>query len=510
LIENKLPPKIVLKSISIYNKPLSFGEDTALNDYLNLTDVINLNYDQNDISIEYAALHYENSDKNNYRYYLENYDKEWRDVDKSRVARYTSIDPGEYIFNVSAANSDGYWTEQPRILKIIISPPFWQTFWFRILAIALIVLPLYLLYRRRVKKLEQNKIELEERVTERTLAAEKLKKALNEVEILKNRLQSENVYLQDEINIEHNFENIICSSQQMKLVLQNVEKVSSTEATVLILGETGTGKELIARAIHSVSPRTDRPLVKVNCAALPENLIESELFGHEKGAFTGAVSKKIGRFELANGGTIFLDEIGDLPLNLQTKLLRVLQENEIDRVGGINSVKVDVRVIAATNRNLENAILKKEFREDLFYRLNVFPIKVPPLRDRKEDIPLLVKYFMEKYNKKAGKNVETVSQKVMNLLIDYNWPGNIRELENIIERAIIISYGKTLIIGDWLKQDIHKNDDEILSLEEMEREHIKKVLELTKGRVSGEKGAAQVLHINPQTLVSRMKKLGMK
>ena len=296
----------------------------------------------------------------------------------------------------------------------------------------------------------------------------------------------------------------------MKQVLQNVERVSTTETTVLILGETGTGKELIARAIHSVGSRSDRPLVKVNCAALPESLIESELFGHEKGAFTGAVSKKIGRFELANGGSIFLDEIGDLPINLQIKLLRVLQENEIDRVGGIKSIKVDVRVIAATNRNLDKAIQKNEFREDLFYRLNVFPIRIPPLRERKEDIPLLVKHFIAKYSTRVGKNVETVTQQVIDQLVNYNWPGNIRELENIVERAVVLSSGKNLIIGDWLKQEITNNDNEILSLEEVEKQHIEKILELTNGRVSGDSGAAKILDINPQTLVSRIKKLGIK
>ncbi|MDX1699041.1 MAG: sigma 54-interacting transcriptional regulator, partial [Melioribacteraceae bacterium] len=452
LVDNNQPPQIVLISIKIFNETLQIDHKSPLKMHLNSTEKIELGYNQNDISIEYAALHYVNPEKNEYKYFLENYDTEWRQVGDKRIATYTSLNPGVYRFKVTAANSDGYWNENPRILKIIIHPPIWQTSWFRILAVIIIFSLLYYAYKKRINILQSKKKELEERVKERTEAAEKLNKALNEVETLKNRLQSENIYLQDEINIVHNFENIICQSDEMKKVLQNVEKVSSTEATVLILGETGTGKELIARAIHSVSPRSNRPLVKVNCAALPENLIESELFGHEKGAFTGAVSQKIGKFELAHGGTIFLDEIGDLPLNLQTKLLRVLQEGEIDRVGGTKSINVDVRVIAATNRILERAIERKEFREDLFYRLNVFPINIPPLRNRKEDIPPLVKYFMEKYNVKAGKNVELVSKNVMDILIDYTWPGNIRELENIIERAIILSNGKSLIIGDWLKK----------------------------------------------------------
>jgi len=510
LIENNRPPQIVLKNIKIYDKILPIGGQSPLKAHINSIEEIELDYDQNDLTIEFVALHYDNPTKNFYKYVLDNYDKEWRNAGKNKIATYTSLNPGEYIFKVTAANSDGYWNEDPHTLNIIITPPFWQTLWFRALIIIFISTLIYYIYRRRVRNLELKKEELEERVKERTAAAENLTKALDEVEVLKNRLHSENIYLQDEINIVHNFENIICTSDEMKKVLQNVEKVSSTEATVLILGETGTGKELIARAIHSVSPRAERPLVKVNCAALPKNLVESELFGHEKGAFTGAVSQKIGRFELANGGTIFLDEIGDLHSSLQTKLLRVLQESEIDRVGGTKSIKVDVRVIAATNRNLERAIQKKEFRKDLFYRLNVFPINIPPLRNRREDISLLVKYFMDKYNTKVGKDVELVSQNVMSSFIDYNWPGNIRELENIIERAIILSCGKSLIIGDWLKQEITESHNDIVSLEELEKRHIEKVLDITNGRVSGNKGAAKILNINPQTLVSRMKKLGVK
>ena len=281
---------------------------------------------------------------------------------------------------------------------------------------------------------------------------EELRKALREVEQLKNQLQAENVYLQEEIKHQHNFEEIICQNKSFKKVLSKVEQVAVTDATVLILGETGTGKELIARAVHNLSNRRDRPLVKVNCAALPANLIESELFGHEKGAFTGALSQRIGRFELGDGGTVFLDEIGDLPLELQAKLLRVLQEGEFERLGNAQSIKVDVRVIAATNRNLENAMEGGTFREDLYYRLNVFPINIAPLRDRIEDVPLLVKHFINKFSVKLGKNIEVIAQDVMEALQGYSWPGNVRELENIIERAMIISSGKKLEFGDWLPQ----------------------------------------------------------
>jgi len=363
----------------------------------------------------------------------------------------------------------------------------------------------------RIKHLEKNRKQLEERVAERTEAAKKLKSALDEVELLKNRLQEENIYLQSELKVEHNFENIISTSDKFNKVLRSVEQVAATDSTVLILGETGTGKELLARAIHNISKRSDRPLVKVNCATLPENLIESELFGHEKGAFTGATSMQLGRFELANSGTIFLDEIGELPMVLQTKLLRILQEGEFERLGNPKTIKVDVRVIAATNRNLENEISDGSFREDLFYRLNVFPIKIPPLRERKEDIPLLVKHFLKKYNLKTGKKVEIITKEVMEKFCRYSWPGNIRELENIIERAVITSTGNKLILGDWLsKSNSQPNNTEILPLEDMERKYIVEILEMTHWKVSGEKGAANVLNINPQTLVSRMKKLGIE
>jgi transcriptional regulator with GAF, ATPase, and Fis domain len=248
----------------------------------------------------------------------------------------------------------------------------------------------------------------------------------------------------------------------------------------------------------------------VNCSALPANLIESEFFGHERGAFTGAISKKIGRFELANGGTIFLDEIGDLPLELQAKLLRVLQEGEFERVGGTETIKVDVRVIAATNRDLHKEIKQGTFREDLFFRLNVFPIHIPPLRDRRDDIPLLVNYFTKKYSAKTGKKINSIPQNVMDALISYNWPGNVRELENIIERAVITSRAKTLQLGDWLPHNGSASKlPGFMTLDENERQHVIKALNLTNWRVSGEKGAAKILGINPKTLESRMKKLNI-
>ncbi len=343
-----------------------------------------------------------------------------------------------------------------------------------------------------IKKAEQELIEKEKTVRE-----------------LKNKLQEETVYLQEEIKLSSNFEEIITKSPRFRKVLKNIEQVASTDSTVLIQGETGTGKELIARAIHNNSNRSHRALIKVNCAALAPELIESELFGHEKGAFTGAFNKKAGRFELADNGTIFLDEIGELPLNLQVKLLRVLQEGEFDRLGGTKTIKTNVRVIAATNRNLEKAVEKGDFREDLFYRLNVFPVFVPPLRERKEDIPLLVHYFVKKYASKTGRQIKETSEKVIKSLMEYNWPGNVRELENIIERAVVLCTGNRLISGDWIPENKVGLGTKIPTLEENERNHILKALESTNWRISGEKGAAKLLGMKRTTLESRMKKLGI-
>lgn len=348
-------------------------------------------------------------------------------------------------------------------------------------------------------------------ITERKRAEEQLRRALAEVEDLKNQLQAENVYLQEEIGLQHNFADILSHSDAMKEVLHKVEQVAATEATVLILGETGTGKELLARAVHSLSPRQDRPLVKVNCAALPSTLIESELFGHEKGAFTGAVSRRTGRFELAHGGTIFLDEIGDLPLELQAKLLRVLQEGELERLGDSRTIKVNVRVIAATNRDLKQAMANGEFREDLYYRLNVFPLVVPPLRERLDDISLLASHFVTQYGAKLGKRIERIPQRVMHALQAYAWPGNVRELENIIERAVILTAGPTLEIDESLHvgSRTQATMQSGRTLQDVEQAYILHVLEETAWRIEGAHGAAGRLGLRPSTLRSRMQKLGI-
>ncbi len=348
-------------------------------------------------------------------------------------------------------------------------------------------------------------------VTQKNKRDKELFEALEEIKTLKNQLERENEYLKEELKLEFNFENIICQSDEYLKVLEKVNQVAPTDTSVLITGESGTGKELLARAIHDNSRRKEKPLIKVNAATLPSELIESELFGHKKGAFTGAIQDKVGKFSLADGGTIFLDEIGELPLDLQPKLLRVLQEGEFDRLGGTKTTKVDVRIVAATNRDLEKMVKEGKFREDLFYRLNVFPIHNIPLRERKSDIPLLAQYFLEKYASKAGKAFKRLSKKTTAALMKYNFPGNIRELENLIERAVIIENGTTLQPGNWIPngESISLKED-FKSLEAMQRDYIIKVLEKTNWRVSGPKGAAAILDMKDKTLFAKMKRLGIE
>jgi transcriptional regulator with GAF, ATPase, and Fis domain len=348
-----------------------------------------------------------------------------------------------------------------------------------------------------VTEREYHKRHLEELVEERTA----------EIRKLKNQLEAERAYLQEEIKLEFNHENIIGQSNEIKYVFYKVEQIASTDTNVLVLGETGTGKELVARAIHGFSGRKDRALVKMNCAALPSNLIESELFGHEKGAFTDAHSKRLGRFEIANGTTLFLDEIGELPLELQPKLLQVIETGEFERLGSSDTTKVDVRIIAATNRNLEAEVRKGTFREDLWYRLNIFPITMPPLRERREDIPLLVNYFIEKISKRLGKSINLVPVNVMDALRNYHWPGNIRELENVLERAVINSSGPKLHLVDELKKPNEELTNTNRTLAHVEREYILRVLEQTHWKVSGKNSAAEILDLDRSTLRARMRKL---
>jgi formate hydrogenlyase transcriptional activator len=340
----------------------------------------------------------------------------------------------------------------------------------------------------------------------------------DEVSRLRDRLQEENVYLQTEIRKSHGFSDIVGETPALRQVLAQIEQVAPARTTVLIQGETGTGKELVARAIHRLSPRAERPLIAVNCGAISPGLVESELFGHEKGAFTGALNRKLGRFELADGGTIFLDEIGDLPHDLQTKLLRVLQEGEFERVGGTRPIKVDVRVIAATHRDLERAVEQGTFRQDLFYRLHVFPVRLPPLRERRADIPILVRHFVLAFGTKLGRRVARVPAPIMSALTAYDWPGNVRELANVIERSILVSQGDTLALGDWFAPGVPSTPPARAleparapapALAENERERILRALEQTGWRVSGPRGAALMLGLKATTLEARMKRMGI-
>jgi PAS domain S-box-containing protein len=330
-----------------------------------------------------------------------------------------------------------------------------------------------------------------------------------------SKLRAQNLYLQEEIKSVHNFEEIVGRSPALLAVLAKVDRVASTDATVLITGETGTGKELVARAIHSNSRRSERPLIKVNCAALPTGLVESELFGHEKGAFSGALARRLGRFELANGGTIFLDEVGEMPPDAQVKLLRVIQEHEFERIGGNQTIRTDVRLIAATNRNLQRAVQEGTFREDLFYRLNVFPVELPPLRERSGDIPLLARFFVDKYAVRVDRHIDTIAPETLEQLVAYRWPGNVRELQNLIERAMILATDRVLRIepetfGGAARQPPSPEPTPSKDLRTLQRDHILAALQRSDWVIEGERGAAKQLGLHPNTLRSRIKALGIR
>jgi formate hydrogenlyase transcriptional activator len=374
---------------------------------------------------------------------------------------------------------------------------------------------------RRLDAFTDGDADLLNRVAAQIAVAVENALAFKEIDSLKNKLAVEKHYLEEEIRNEFNFEEIVGESPVIRRALAQVELAAPGDTTVLILGETGTGKELIARAIHNLSPRRERTFVKINCAAIPSGLLESELFGHERGAFTGAINQKVGRFELADKGTIFLDEVGDIPLELQPKLLRVLQEHEFERLGATRTVRVDARVVAATNADLGRLVAERKFRSDLFYRLNVFPIQIPPLRDRREDIPLLVRYFVQKFSRSLNKLVQYVPSDAMDALVAYSWPGNIRELENLLERAVILSPGKELRVPfSELRNAMSTPVEEtavaisasapVATLEEAEREHILRALRQTEWRIAGQRGAAAVLGMKRTTLQARMRKLGIR
>ena len=344
-------------------------------------------------------------------------------------------------------------------------------------------------------------------ITARKQMEEKLEKRLREIEDLKHRLEQENIYLQEEVKALSKHSEILGQSTGIKNIIVQAEQVARTDTTVLLLGETGTGKELLARAIHSMSLRKDRPLVTINCASLPPSLIENELFGREKGAYTGAMTKMIGRFELADKSTLFLDEVGDLPLDLQSKILRVLEEGTLERLGSTKSLHINIRLIAATNRDLERKVQDGKFRQDLFYRLNVFPILIPPLRERSDDIPILTRAFIREFQKRLETQIERIPHKTMQALTSYPWPGNVRELRNMIERAMIMSKDKVLVVQLPKNEDSETDDNG--NLEDIMRREILAVLEKTRWRIAGRDGAAAILGLKRTTLYSKMKKLGI-
>jgi transcriptional regulator with GAF, ATPase, and Fis domain len=364
----------------------------------------------------------------------------------------------------------------------------------------------------RTKEISSANLQLTQEIEERKKADESLLGTYAEIKRLKDQLEAENIYLEQEVAKQYNFGEIVGQSTILSRVFAQVEQVAPMNATVLLLGETGTGKGVVARAIHSRSTRKGRPLITVDCTTLPAALIESELFGRERGAFTGSDARQIGRFELADGGTVFLDEIGEMPLELQCKLLRVIQDGEFERLGSPRTIKTNVRIIAATNRDLKEEVKNGKFREDLFYRLNVFPITMPPLRQRKDDIPLLVNHFVAKFNIKIGKNIETVTKDTLNSLQEYYWPGNVRELESVIERAVIISQGSALQVldrFDTFKKAENSAGQEIKALVELEHDHILQVLQKASWRIEGANGAAVLLGLNASTLRARMRKYGI-
>jgi formate hydrogenlyase transcriptional activator len=367
--------------------------------------------------------------------------------------------------------------------------------------------------RREDKAFSQDDVDFLSQVAKQIAIAVENAEAYRKIADLKDKLAQEKLYLEDEIRNELNFAEIVGQGAALRRALGQVETVAPTVSTVLIHGETGTGKELIARAIHDRSPRSGGAFVKLNCAAIPTGLLESELFGHEKGAFTGAVTQRIGRFELANGGTIFLDEVGEIPLELQPKLLRVLQEREFERLGSGRTLRTDARLIAATNRDLSAMVEEGKFRSDLFYRLNVFPVHVPPLRERSEDIPLLIRHFAEEFSRRMNKRIETIPSETLRALARYHWPGNIRELQNVIERAVILSPGPVLRVPVSVLNQSRANGTASPggqdTLEEAERKHILKVLDETSWVLAGPQGAANRLGMKRSTLQYRMTKLGI-
>lgn len=495
------------------------------------------NYTENKLSFSFEGLSFLDENSVKYQYYLEPLEHEWANTTTLPMASYNYLEPGSYTFRVKAFSAFGIQSDT-QTWTFTIQPPFWRTYWFISLVIALLIYLIYFIQNYRTRQIRKRNEQLQSLVNEKTsqliitnekletqykdlleaqkklVEKEKLEAAFREIEKLKNRLAVENIYLREKQTVVYEVGSIIGQSDITKKIRENILEVAPTDSTVLITGETGTGKTMIAEAIHTLSRRKDRAAISVNCAAIPDGLVESELFGHEKGAFTGAHTRRAGKFEVADGSTIFLDEIGDMDLHIQSKVLTFLQERKFNRIGGNDLISVDVRIIAATNYDLEKLVNEGKFRKDLYHRLQVYCIDVPPLRKRKEDIEPLTKFFVDKYSKIMNKNIKAINKGAIEKLKSYHFPGNVRELENVIQRAIIVCKSEVIsdedIILSSIKNELNAEHDinhTILTLEELERNYILTVLRKTSGKISGKNGAAQLLGLHPNTLRSRMEKL---
>ncbi len=521
-------------------KPLCKITSVLVNDSISIpvdNMIHEFNYKQNKFLFSFDGLSFIDEDKVQFEYYLEPLEKPWSSITHQREINYSFLKPGNYSFHVRVKNPSGF-ISNPQSVSFTIETPFWEEGWFYILCIILLIVLGYLVNYYRLQRIKRNNLQLEKLVNQKTkelknsrdeiakqykslmeaqkqlVEKEKLEKSYKEIEILKNRLSIENIYLKEKQTKVFEVESIIGKSKEIQQIRKQIIEVAGTDATVLVTGKTGVGKNLVVEAIHALSLRKDRTLISVNCAAIPEGLIESELFGHEKGAFTGANERRIGKFEIADGSTIFLDEIGDMDLNLQSKILTVLQEKKLTRIGGNKSININVRVIAATNYFLEDLVKKGKFRSDLYYRLNVFQIHIPPLYERIEDVEILTKFFVDKYSRIMNKKITGITKSALKKLNNYNFPGNIRELENIIQRSIIICKSKVITDEDIVIQTNRDNDlyeifsdNYLMPLDQLERRYVLQVLKITGWKIHGKGGAAEILKLHPNTLRSRMTKL---
>lgn len=527
--EDIIKPPCFITSVQMNDKDYDYSK----------WDKNEFNYTENKFSFSFEGLSFLDEQSIKYKFYLAPLEKEWANTTKLPFASYNYLEPGDYIFRVVAINPAGVQSEV-QTWTFTIAPPFWRRWWFILFIILLAGSSLYVVYNYRTRHIRKRNEQLQYLVNEKTIELrttnqkleiqykdlleaqkklvekEKLEEAFTEIEKLKNRLAVENIYLKEKQTVVYEVGSIIGNSESTKKIREQIREVAPTDSTVLITGETGTGKTIIAEAIHTLSKRKERASISVNCAAIPDGLVESELFGHEKGAFTGAHSRRVGKFEVADGSTIFLDEIGDMDLHIQSKVLTFLQERKFSRLGGNDLITVDVRIIAATNYDLEKLVAEGKFRKDLYHRLQVYFIKVPPLRERTEDIEPLSKFFIVKFSKIMNKSITALSKAALEKLKSYYFPGNVRELENIIQRAIIVC--KSSIITDediTISTSLQKEGStevfditqSLVTLEEMERKYILAVLKKTSGKISGKNGAAELLGLHPNTLRSRMEKL---